>query len=52
MESPECTSSNDVTGISRWLRIGIRTSTGQSQESFNVLTGMSINSRYLHPINT
>lgn len=52
VESPVSTSSNDVIGISRWLRIRIRTFTGLSQESFNVLTGMSINSRYLHPVNT
>lgn len=53
MESPVTKSSNDVTGISRWPRITvrIRASTGLSQESFYVLTDMTVKSRYLHTIN-
>ncbi len=53
VDSPVSTASNDVTGISRWLRIAvrIRSSTGLRQESCDVLAGMSINSRYLRTIN-
>lgn len=53
MDSPVSTASNDVTGISRWLRIAvrIRSSTGLRRESFDVLAGMSINPRYLGTIN-
>lgn len=53
VDSPVSTASNDVTGISRWLRIAvrIRSSTGLRRESFDVLAGMSINPRYLGTIN-
>ncbi len=53
VKSPVSTASNDVTGISRWLRIAvrIRSSTGLRRESVDVLAGMSINPRYLGTIN-
>lgn len=53
MDSPVRNASNDVTGISRWLRITVRmrSSTGARQESVDVLADMSMNSRYLRTIN-